>query len=175
MVEADARLVSIFKTGDPGVMPLAEMALESAGIEFWVRTAGKADSLAWQMSQVPTNRPLVQEIFVTADMASQARDLVVDLEQQPGESLANVPTVPDLIDPPTIRLEDAQSGIALGTITEAQLQEFTSHLEEEAPQQYFVNAGTVEMLQSRGVEIAVVELLRKAVGAGDGVSVRWTA
>ena len=70
--------MSIFRTDDPGVLPLATMALEAEGIEYAVRNAGKADSLQWQMSQPPTNRPVVLEIVVAGDTAAKARDLVVD-------------------------------------------------------------------------------------------------
>jgi hypothetical protein len=73
-----------------------------------------------------------------------------------------------------IRLEDAATGITIGTITEEQLQELGSHLEEDAPQQYFVNAGTIEMLQDAHAEEALVALLRKAVGDGEGTTIRWT-
>ena len=75
----DTRLVSVFRTGDPGLLPLATMALDEAGIEYLLRHAGKSDSFDWMMSQTPTNRPIDQEILVTSDVADQARALLGDL------------------------------------------------------------------------------------------------
>lgn len=179
MSQVDDALVSIFKTEDPGVLPLATMALEAEGIEYSVRSAGKVDTLQWTISQKPTNRPVVMEIVVTPDVAAKARDLVVDLEQPLGSSSGPATADPALLagaieSPPAIRLEDAATGIQLGSITEEQLQELNSHLEEEKPQQYFLDAATVEMLEGKHADAALVELLRHAVGSSDGISVRWT-
>ena len=76
----DARLVQVFRTDDPALLPLATMALEGEGIEYHVRHAGTEDSFEWQMSQTPTTRPVVVEIVVASDVAARARDLLVDLE-----------------------------------------------------------------------------------------------
>ena len=145
MDQSDGRLISVFQTSDPGVIPLATMALEAEGIEYSVRSAGKADTLQWTISQPPTNRPVVMEILVTSDVASRARDLVVDLERaSPGISPADPAAIPESADPPTVRLEDAATGLPLGAITEAQLQELSSHLEEESPRQYFLDGPTID-------------------------------
>jgi hypothetical protein len=175
----DDTVVSIFKTEDPGVLPLATMALDAEGIAYAVRSAGKADTLQWTISQKPTNRPVVMEIVVARDVAFKARDLVVDLEQPLGSSSGLAAADPSVLaavteSPAAIRLEDAATGIAIGAITEEQLQKLTSHLEEEAPQQFFVNAATVEMLEGAHADAALVDLLRQAVGGGDGRAIRWT-
>lgn len=175
MSQSGDKLVSIFRTDDPGVLPLATMALDAEGIAHSVRSAGKADTLQWTISQKPTNRPVVMEILVAPDVAAKARDLVIDLEGP----FAAAPDEPTALSaavqpPPAIRLEDAATGIAIGAITEAQLQELTSRLEEEAAQQYFVTAGTIEMLQDAHAEEALLALLRAAVGNGSGTSIRWT-
>jgi hypothetical protein len=175
----DDTAVSIFKTEDPGVLPLATMALDAEGIAYSVRSAGKADTLQWTISQRPTNRPVVMEIVVARDVAAKARDLVVDLEQALGASSGPAAVDPAALaaaaeSPADIRLEEAGTGIAIGAITEEQLQELTSHLEEESPQQYFVNAATVERLEAARAIAALVELLRHAVGGGAGRSIRWT-
>lgn len=172
----DARLVSIFRTDDPGVLPLATMALEAEGIDYAVRNAGKADSLQWQMSQQPTNRPVVLEIVVTSDIAAKARDLVVDLEQpafalaSPDPSAVMASNEPD--EPATIRLEEAAGHREIGTITEAQLQSLTSHLEEEQPQQYFISPATLELLEQAHADPGLMDILRRAVGPG-GLAIRW--
>ena len=174
MDQPDGRLVSIFKTSDIGVLPLATMALEAEGIEYSIRSAGKADSMQWLMSQQPTNRAVVVEIMVASDVASRARDLVVDLERaSPGISLTDPAAIPETTDPPTLRLEDAATGLPIGAITEAQLQELSSHLEEEAPRQYFLDAATIDMLESANADAALVALLRQALGGRDGLMIRW--
>ena len=175
MDQSDGRLVSVFKTSDPGVLPLATMALEAEGIEYSLRSAGKADTMQWAMSQPPTNRPVVMEILVASDVATRARDLVIDLERaSPGTSSSDPGAMPETADPPTVRLEDAATGMPIGAITEAQLQELTAHLEEDAPQQYFLDGPTIEMLESAHADATLVALLRQAVGTADGRMIRWT-
>src|SRR6187455_1128442 len=105
MESSDDNLVSIFKTEDPGVLPLATMALEAEGIDYYIRSAGKVDTLQWLMSQPPTNRPRVLEIVVAPDVATRARDLVVDLEQPiglGGPAPLEPSAIPDAMDPPTV-------------------------------------------------------------------------
>jgi hypothetical protein len=171
----DAALVQVFRTDDPALLPLATMALEGEGIEYRVRHAGTEDSYEWQMSQTPTTRPVVVEIVVASDVASRARDLLVDLEgSTPSGPAPFIPPTDLQADPPTVTLEDAESGLPIGTISESQLQELTAHLEEEKPQQYYVTPETVEMLQDAGAEAALVAMLRAAVASRPGgVSVRW--
>lgn len=171
MADPDIRVVSVFRTDDPAVLPLATIALEAEGIEYEVRDADKQDSYEWQMSQPSTTLPRVMEIVVASDVAAKARDLLVDLERSPSAAAgAGVPPG----DPPTVTLEEAGSGRAIGTVTESQLQNLTAHMEEEAPQQYFVTPATIEMLQDAGVEPAVVDMLRTvAASQPEGVSVRW--
>jgi hypothetical protein len=173
MEQIDENLVSIFKTDDPGVLPLATIALDAEGIEYSVRSAGKADTLQWTISQKPTNRAVVMEIVVTRDVAAKARDLVVDLERPLGVAPTDPDVITDVVDTPAIRLEDAATGISIGAITEAQLQELSSHLEEDAPQQYFVDASTIKMLEDAHADAALVEMLRQAAGKGDGRAIRW--
>ena len=171
----DARLVQVFRTDDPALLPLATMALEGEGIDYHVRHAGTEDSYEWQMSQTPTTRPVVVEIVVASDVAARARDLLVDLEgAAPGGAPAIVAAADPSADPPTVTLEDAESGLPIATISESQLQELTTHMEEEKPQQYYMTPETVEMLQHAGTNATLVAALRGAVSARPGgVSVRW--
>ena len=174
----DSRLVQVFKTDDPAILPLATMALEAEGIEYVVRSEGKVDSMDWVMSQTPTIRPVVMEIVVTPDVAARARDLLVDLEQQSAAAPPAATPSADVLpasEPPIVTLENATTGATVGTISEAQLQELSSHLEEDAPQQYNITGGTLDRLRHAGVDAALVDLLRRAVGAdGAGLVIRWT-
>ena len=176
-VQPEASIVSVFKTSDPAVLPLATMALEGEGIEYFVKNAGKSDSLQWMMSQDPTTRPMAVEIWVGSDVAEKARDLLVDLENPVPTSIA-----PDLSasvdvaasEPPTVTLEDAVAGTVVGAITESQLQELTSRLEEGSEHEYFITGETVDMLQTAGADARLIDLLRGAVGAdGSGRAIRW--
>jgi len=174
--QSDARLVQVFRTDDPALLPLATMALEAEQIEYQVRHAGTEDSFEWQMSQTPTTRPVVVEIMVASDVAARARDLLVDLEgSAPAGAPAFVSAASDPpADPPTVTLEDAESGLPIATISESQLQELTTHLEEEKPQQYYLTPETVEMLHDAGTEATLVAALRQAVSARAGaISIRW--
>ena len=73
-----------------------------------------------------------------------------------------------------VTLEDADSGLPIATISESQLQELTTHREEEKPQQYYMTPETVEMLQDAGADATLVAALRAAVGSrSGGVTVRW--
>ena len=141
------------------------MALEGEGIEYQVRHAGKEDSFEWLLGQPPTTRPVVVEIVVASDVAAKARDLLADLEGSApaGGAIALIAPADPSADPPTVTLEDAESGLPIGTVSESQLQELTTHLEEEHPQQYYVTPETVEMLQDAGADAALVATLRAAV------------
>ena len=171
----DSPLVQVFRTDDPALLPLATMALDGEGIEYQVRHAGTEDSFEWQMSQTPTTRPVVVEIVVASDVAARARDLLVDLEgSAPAGAPASVPATDPPADPPTVTLEDAESGLPIATISESQLQELTTHLEEEKPQQYYMTPETVEMLQDAGADATLVAALRETIGSrSGGVTVRW--
>ncbi len=175
-VTPDARIVSVFKTSDPAVLPLAKMALEGEGIEYFVKHANRADSLQWMMSQDPTNRPMAVEIHVGSDVAGRARDLLVDLET--AAPLLVAPAAADTAatpaEPPAAVLEDAVTGDVIGVVTESDLQEITSRLEEASPREYFITGETVDMLQQAGARAGLVDLLRRAVGAdASGRAVRW--
>ena len=174
--QIDAKLESVFKTDDPAVLPLATMALDGEGIEYFVRHAGKSDSLQWMMSQDPTTRPIAVEIVVGPDVAAKARELLADLAD-PIPTAAPESASADLIatfEPPAVTLEDSVDGTVVGAITESQLQELTSRLEEEGDHEYLITGETVDMLQTAGVETGLIDLLRQAVGPdGSGRAIRW--
>lgn len=74
-----------------------------------------------------------------------------------------------------IVLYDNQTGAELGRIDEAQLAFLTGSLEEEsaADQDYYINAATIDLLESRGADGALVALLRQAMGGRDEMEIRW--
>jgi hypothetical protein len=173
--DADANAVRVFTTDDAAVLPLATMALETEGIAFQVKHAGKADSMNWLMGQTPTTRPVVLDIFVAPDAAARAKELLADLSSQPAQAVAAAQSAPlaDGSDPPAIYLEHAATGANLGTISEAQLQELTSHLDEQGPQEYRIDDSAIRQLESSSADPTLVDLLRTALAGASDLVIRW--
>jgi hypothetical protein len=75
-----------------------------------------------------------------------------------------------------IRLRDAERGTLIGSITEEQLQFLIDALEETSStdQDYYIDAATVDMLETDGAEPALVKLLRSAIAGREGVEVSWS-
>jgi hypothetical protein len=63
----------------------------------------------------------------------------------------------------------------LGSITEAELQYLIDSLEETSGQDrdYFVDQSTIDLLADGRATDHLVNLLRTAVGTGDGVEIEW--
>jgi hypothetical protein len=63
----------------------------------------------------------------------------------------------------------------LGSITEADLQVLVDALEEESTndQDYYVDAATIDVIADGRATEHLVALLRAALGAADGVDIRW--
>jgi hypothetical protein len=74
-----------------------------------------------------------------------------------------------------IRLLDANTGVQIGTLTEAQLQFLIDQLEEESDddRDYYINSATLDMFAEAGAEQALLDLLRNALGTRSGMDVRW--
>lgn len=172
--DMDDNLVSVFKTGDPGLLPLAQIALESAGIEYQERSAGKVDNLQWTLSQKPTTRPVVMEILVASDVAAQARDLLADLSQSDAISSSDPGLLTDSAETQGIRLRLADTGAPLATLTEEQLQTLGSHLEEAGPQKFLVDSDAIGRLRHSDVDRRVVDALAQALGDHTAMTIEWS-
>jgi len=63
----------------------------------------------------------------------------------------------------------------MGTITEADLKVLVDALEEESmdDQDYYLDAATIDVIADGRATEHLVKVLRAAVGAGDGVDIRW--
>lgn len=74
-----------------------------------------------------------------------------------------------------ITLSLKESGALLGEIDEADLQLLIDQLveEDEGDVDYYVSPVTIEMLEQNGASARLVDLLKKAVGASEGVDVVW--
>lgn len=73
------------------------------------------------------------------------------------------------------RLYDKKTNALLGTMTDADVQSLVDVLEEEDSRDvdYFIDDATVDILEVNGASEALLTLLRTAIGATEGVDVRW--
>jgi hypothetical protein len=76
-----------------------------------------------------------------------------------------------------IRVYNNDTGAPLGEITEEQLAFLQSQLEEESTEDtdYYIMSPTVDLMEANGGDAALIALLRGAIGAGDGVEIRFEA
>ena len=75
-----------------------------------------------------------------------------------------------------IQVHDKDTGAALGTITEAQLQFLIDQLEEESSddQDYYINETTVDLFEQRGADMALIRFLRNALKGRSEMEIRWS-
>jgi len=73
------------------------------------------------------------------------------------------------------RLFNKETGGLLGTADATDVQCLADVLEEEDSKDvdYYVDLMTVDILEDNGASAALVEMLRKAIGATEGVDIRW--
>jgi inactivated superfamily I helicase len=73
------------------------------------------------------------------------------------------------------RLYNKQNNALLGEISESDVECLVDVLEEEDSKDvdYFIDLDTVDILEDNGASAGLVKLLRGAIGAAEGVDVRW--
>jgi len=74
-----------------------------------------------------------------------------------------------------IELFDTETGAALGTITEAQLQFLVDQMEEESAgdTDYYISRETLDVFEEQAADAALVALLREALGEREDMDIRW--
>jgi hypothetical protein len=74
-----------------------------------------------------------------------------------------------------IELRDKDTGEALGSISEEQLQFLIEHLEEESrdDRDYYLNSTTLDALGEKG-EPELIDRLRRAMGEREGMEIEWS-
>ena len=74
-----------------------------------------------------------------------------------------------------IDLYNAATDQLLGSITEPDLQVLVDALEEESMQDrdYYIDAATIDLIADGKATEHLVNLLRAALGAREGVDIRW--
>jgi processive 1,2-diacylglycerol beta-glucosyltransferase len=191
--QPDAAVVVAMRTTKRGLLPLAAMTLDQHGIEYTLSDSGIADQIVGYRSTESigeTESPL--EVLVRAEDAERARDLLRDLELAEERSGADAtptadegtdgtarqvpPVAHGAVPPGSVALFDASTGVAIGQISEAQLESLAEHLEEESidDDDYYIDTPTLTMLEENGVEASLVALLRNALGTRQGMDVRWS-
>lgn len=72
-------------------------------------------------------------------------------------------------------LYDTGSNRHVGSISDDELQFLKDALEEESSSDddYYIDGATIDMLEERGATAHLLGLLRTAVGASEGVDLRW--
>ena len=75
-----------------------------------------------------------------------------------------------------IQLHEKETGIFVGTVTDAQLQFLIEQLEEESTDDmdYYIDHDTLDLFEARGAEAALLALLRQALGTRDGIEIVWS-
>jgi hypothetical protein len=73
------------------------------------------------------------------------------------------------------KLYDKKTNSLLGELSESDVECLVDVLEEEDSKDvdYFIDYATVEILEDNGASPQLVALLRAAIGATEGIDVRW--
>ena len=73
------------------------------------------------------------------------------------------------------RLYNKQTNALLGNVSESDIECLVDVLEEEDSKDvdYFIDLDTVDILEDNGASLELVSMLRAAIGATEGVDVRW--
>jgi processive 1,2-diacylglycerol beta-glucosyltransferase len=168
----------VIRTDEVGLIPLVQMALDQAGIEFILRDVSNAPEAAGGRAMRGNPPQMLEEILVAVDDEARAREIIDAL----GTSQTAVPSqssTPTRDGGPmagaTIELLDAETGRPVGRITSAQLQWLVDQLEEESAedQDYYIDGPTLDMLQEAGADPALIQSLRAALGSREGMEIRW--
>jgi hypothetical protein len=73
------------------------------------------------------------------------------------------------------RLYNKKTGALLGTVSEEDVQCLVDVLEEEDSKDvdYFIDLDTADILEDNGASLDMMQMLRAAIGASEGIDVRW--
>jgi hypothetical protein len=179
----DAALVPVFASTEAGALDLARLTLEQEGIECVARehTAPIRRQADDRLGRWIGAREGAVALFVLANDADRAREMLADLQNEAGPVPTGVTRVPARgvsgpTDTATILLSDAERGTFIGRISEAQLNTLVGHLEQESGQDrsYYIDGATIDMLADAGADETLVTLLKGALAGREGVEVRWS-
>ena len=176
-------LTVVFRTMEPGLLPLATLALEERGIEFVSRLSGSDALTAGGVAYRGTTPEAPVEILVRTEDAAAASELLRDLEAQGKESSAGASPSPSAPIPfPTtkatgdVELVDLASKNVVGRITRDDLAWLNSQLEKESEddRDYYFDRPTLDMLEGKGASPGLMAVLRGALGSRDDMDLQWS-
>ena len=176
-------LTVVFRTIEPGLLPLATLALEEQGIEFVSRLSGSDALTAGGVAYRGTTPEAPVEILVRTEDAAAASELLRDLEAQGKASSAGAsPSPPAPIPFPTtkatgdVELVDLASKNVVGRITHDDLAWLNSQLEKEPEddRDYYFDRPTLDMLEGKGASPQLMAVLRGALGSRDDMDLQWS-
>ncbi len=74
-----------------------------------------------------------------------------------------------------VQIYDKETGAALGTISESQLQFMIDQLEEESEtdQDYYINRDTLDMFEAGGADPELLAFLGKILGSREDMELSW--
>jgi inactivated superfamily I helicase len=74
------------------------------------------------------------------------------------------------------KLYDKKNNALLGEVSKEDVQCLIDVLEEEDSEDvdYYVDLDTVDILEDNGASAALVQMLRAAIGATEGIDIRWS-
>ncbi len=74
-----------------------------------------------------------------------------------------------------IDLCDKDTGALIGSISEEQLSFLTDQLEEESAddQDYYINQDTLDLFVHLGIDLELLELLKRALGEREDMEIEW--
>jgi processive 1,2-diacylglycerol beta-glucosyltransferase len=181
--DPDVSLVPVLQTTERALLPLAESALTEEGIDYSIETKG-LDTIFGQRTSATvgeTEEPFV--IVVRAEDASRARELLDVLASgpvvAPGEPSTTAPVragVPlHAAATDDVALFDAATGAHVGSISNAQFETLSRHLERESStdDDYYLTEATLDLLAESQVDPMVVALLRQVLAGRPGMDLRW--
>jgi hypothetical protein len=75
-----------------------------------------------------------------------------------------------------IQLHDKETGVFVGTITDAQLQFLIDQLKEELADDtdYYIDHATLDLFEEMGAEADLLALLRQASETREGMEIVWS-
>ena len=176
-------LTVVFRTMEPGLLPLATLALEEQGIEFVSRLSGSDALTAGGVAYRGTTPEAPVEILVRTEDAQAASELLRDLEAQGKEAAAAAAPSPAAPIPfPTttatgnVELVDLTSKHVVGRITDDDLAWLNSQLEKESEddRDYYFDRPTLDMLDGKGASPKLMAVLRGALGSRDDMDLQWS-
>jgi processive 1,2-diacylglycerol beta-glucosyltransferase len=75
-----------------------------------------------------------------------------------------------------VTLKNKLNGQWIGSITDDQLQFLIDQLEEESKtdQDYWLNSAMIEIMQEKGADKSLIDLLRNAIGDNEDLEIIWS-